>query len=197
VPNVVEGPRHLTPPPPGDPLLLLAVGNLVPSKSPVLAVETLAELCRRGVDARLRWVGTGRLEATVRQAADRLGVTDRLELPGRVPPHQVGLEYARCQVFLLPTLHETFCVVAAEALLHGRPVVVGATGGQRDFVTPDVGELVPQQSAGAYADAVQSVRSRLGGVDPEALAAPVRSRFSAGAVADGFDAVYSLAHKRS
>jgi glycosyltransferase involved in cell wall biosynthesis len=193
VPNVVEGPQHLVPAPSGDPLLLLAVGNLVPSKSPVLAVETLAELRRRGVDARLRWVGTGRLEARVRETAEGLGVADHLELAGRVPPHQVGLEYTRCQVFLLPTEHETFCVVAAEALLHGRPVVVGATGGQRDFVTPDVGELVAQQSAGAYADAVLSVRSRLSGADPDSLAAPVRARFSADAVADGFDAAYRRA----
>lgn len=193
VPNVVEGPQHLVPAPADDRLLLLAVGNLVPSKSPVLAVKTLAELRRRGVDARLRWVGTGRLEAEVHEAADGLGVADHLELAGRVPPTQVGLEYTRCHVFLLPTQHETFCVVAAEALLHGRPVVLGATGGQRDFVTPDVGELVGDQSAQAYADAVLSVRSRLGGVDPDVLAAPVRDRFSADAVADGFDAAYRLA----
>jgi glycosyltransferase involved in cell wall biosynthesis len=193
VPNVVEGPQRLVPAPTGEPLRLLAVGNLVPSKSPVLAVQTLAELRRRGVDARLHWVGTGRLEVHVREAADRLGVADHLQLPGRVPPDQVGAEYDACQVFLLPTLHETFCVVAAEAVLHGRPVVVGATGGQRDFVTPDVGALVADQSAAAYADAVLSVRERFAEADPSRVAAPLAERFSPDAVADGFDAAYALA----
>jgi glycosyltransferase involved in cell wall biosynthesis len=195
VPNVVEGPAHLTAPPPGEPLRLLAVGNLVASKNPVLAVETLAELRRRGVDAQLRWVGSGRLEARVRETADRLGVAQRLQLPGRLPPQEVGAAYERCQVFLLPTEHETFCVVAAEALLHGRPVVVGATGGQRDFVTPAVGVLVQQQTATAYADAVLAVRERFAGTNPNAFAEALRDRVSGDAVADGFGDAYALARR--
>jgi glycosyltransferase involved in cell wall biosynthesis len=193
VPNVVEGPARVSPAPDGGPLRLLAVGNLVRSKNPGLAVRALAQLWHRGVDAELRWVGTGPLESRVQQLAAALGMTDHLHLVGRVPPDQVGAEYEACQVFLLPTEHETFCVVAAEALLHGRPVVVGATGGQRDFVTPDVGVLVDQQTATAYADAVRSVRDRLGASDPQTFAASVRDRFSSRAVADGFDAAYRFA----
>lgn len=196
VPNVVEGPARLTFPPAGEPLRLLSVGNLVRSKHPELAVQTLAELTRRGVDARLRWVGAGKLDGQVRELAAALGVSDRLELPGRVPPYAVATELAACQVFLLPTAHETFCVVAAEALLHGRPVVVGAVGGQRDFVTRDSGELVEQQTASAYADATLAVRERFTGVDPDRLASPVRVRFSPDAVAEGFDACYAFARRR-
>lgn len=194
VPNVVTGPRQPCPRPdlPAGRLNLLSVGGLNPGKHPLLAVQTLAELRRRGADARLRWVGAGPLSSAARAKADDLGVSDHLELVGQVPPQDLTEHHCWSTGFFLPTQHETFCLAAAEALLHGRFVVLGARGGQRDFVTPQLGTLVSDQSPTAYADAVQQTHDRLGSVAPEEFAGPIRTRFGPVAVADAFDGAYEL-----
>ncbi|WP_432488730.1 glycosyltransferase [Kineococcus sp. SYSU DK018] len=186
VPNVVPAPAMPAPPPAGPVLRLLAVGNLRPVKDPLLAVGVLAELRRRGVDARLRWVGAGPLEAAVRDRAAQLGVSGVLELLGRRAPAEFAGEWAACDVFLLPSRHETFCVAGAEALAAGRPAVLGARGGARDFAGPGV-HLVAERTPAAFADAVQ--RAAAEHLPPERIAGPVRERFSPAAVAAALDAV--------
>ncbi|GAA4347389.1 glycosyltransferase [Angustibacter luteus] len=198
VPNVVAGPEQPLPwlaQAPGT-MNLLSVGGLNAIKNPLLAVETLAELRRRGHQASLRWAGSGALQVAVRSRSVELGVGDHLELVGQVPPDQLAQHHGWSTCFLLPSEHETFCVAGAEALLHGRPVVLGGTGGQRDFVTADLGRLVAQRSPTAYADAVEDAHTRLVGRDPETFAAPVRARFNPVAVADDFDEAYAVARSR-
>ena len=197
VPNVVFGPPQALDrsPQPAGRMNLLAVGSLNPIKNPILAVETVAELRRRGHDVHLRWVGSGALDGAMRAAARRLGVSERLELTGQLPPDALTAHYQWSTCFFLPTQHETFCLGGAEALLHGRPVVLGARGGQRDFVSRDLGSLVSEQSAAAFANALIEVHSRLADVAPERFAAPIRARFSPAVVAREFDRVYELARR--
>src|SRR5690606_5035393 len=90
------------------PLRLVAVGGLVPGKRPQLAVETLAALRDRGVDAELTWVGDGPLRGEVAARAAELDV--RVRLTGAIAAHEVSTELARADLFLLPTRRETFGV---------------------------------------------------------------------------------------
>ncbi|WP_369051997.1 glycosyltransferase [Kineococcus terrestris] len=186
--NVVPAPPLVPPAPePGPVLRLLAVGNLRPVKDPLLAVEVVAELVRRGRDARLRWVGGGPLEAAVRERAAALGVTGRVELLGRRAPEEFAGEWAACDVFLLPSRHETFGVAGAEALAHGRPAVLGARGGAADLAGPGA-HLVASRAVADWADAVQAAAAHP--PDPALVAARVRARSSPAAVAAGFAAVH-------
>ena len=196
VPNVVDGPASPSPRPRRDTLDILTVGGLRPVKDPLLAVHTVDELRRRGHDVRMRVAGSGELEPQVRELVGALGLGDRVTLLGQVPANELETHFAWCSAFLLTSHLETFCVAGAEALLHGRPVVLGAVGGQVDFVGPRSGELVGTRTPEAFADAVERVQERLGNVDPEELAGPVRERFSARSVAEAFDRVYSDVSER-
>ena len=160
------------------------MGNLREVKDPLLAVATLAELRARGHDATLRWVGDGPLRAAVEDRARRLGVAEHLVLRGRLAPAAFADEWPACDVFLLPSRHETFCVAGAEALAHGRPAVLGARGGARDFAGPGT-HLVAPRTVGAWADAVEAAAA--GEVPAQDIAAPVAARFSPAAVAAAFD----------
>lgn len=203
VPNIVPAPEHPATrddrdlpsgaDPGARPLRLVAVGGLIPRKGPVTAVRTLAALADRGVPAELTWVGEGPLRDAVVAEAGRLGLSDRVRLTGALPPERVGEHLAASDVFLLPTTAETFCVAAAEALAHGRPVVVGDSGGPADFVAPPTGELVPGQDPGAYAEAVLRVWAATRGTRAEEIAAPVRERYSAPAYRDRMAQVYAEA----
>lgn len=172
---------------------LLSIGGLVPGKDPLTAVRTVAELKRRGVACRLTWLGEGPLRGEVEREAARLGLADAVSLPGAVPPATVSAQLDRTDLFLLPTRFDNFCISGAEALAHGRPVVIGANGGQVDYVTDAVGELVPEQDPVAYADAVERVLERLRDVPAESIADDVRGRYNREAFRKSFGKVYAMA----
>lgn len=171
-------------------LRLVSTGGLIPRKDPLVAVGTVAELVSRGVDAHLVWLGEGPLrEATVTEAR-RLGVEERISLPGSVDGAGViaGLEAA--DMFFGPTRADNFFVSAAEAIVAGRPVVLGATGGQGEYVRDEVGALVEQQDPAAYAEAVQALDTRTRDLSAEEIAETIGTRFSTETVSDGYANVY-------
>jgi glycosyltransferase involved in cell wall biosynthesis len=142
---------------PGDEVELLTVGRLEPEKNPVLAVEALAALQgENGRRYRLTWVGTGRLDGEVRAAAERLGVADRVELPGYVPFGPELMErYRRADVFVHVAVTEGAPQVLLEALSTATPVVATDVGGVAATLEDGAaGELVPPRDATALAAAV-------------------------------------------
>lgn len=174
-------------------LRLVAVGGLVPMKDPVLAVRTVAVLIARGVDAELTWVGDGPLRAEVEREVELAGLAGRVRLVGNVNPAQVAERLDAADLFLLPTRRETFGVAIAEALAHGRPVVVGANGAQAEYVRAEVGALVEQQSPVAYADAIVELAARTRDLPAQDVAASIAGRFDPDVVVDGYDHAYAQA----
>ena len=195
VPCIVPAPAALAPRRPvrDRALELVSVGGLIDRKDPLLAVRTLAELGRRGCDVRLTWAGSGPLRDDMLALAAAQGVGDRLTLLGSVDIDGVRAALDAADLFFLPTKADNFCVSAAEALVHGRPVVVGATGGQGEYIDASVGELVDRQDVRAYADAIERVVRRTAELSAEEVAATVGDRFSPQTVRAGYRDVYDLA----
>jgi glycosyltransferase involved in cell wall biosynthesis len=115
-----------------------------------------------------------------------LEATGRVSIEGKVT--DVSTAYARCDLVVCPSLRESFCRVAAEAMLNGVPVVgsdlepVRALLGDRD-----AGLLFPPGDTDAAAEAIvrlagdAGLRDRLGAEGRERAAAfgpePVRRAF--------------------
>jgi glycosyltransferase involved in cell wall biosynthesis len=198
VPNAVDAPETTPPrPAPRSPLELVSVGGVHAGKRPDVAVRMLASLRDKGVDARLTWVGEGPLRATLDALASELGVSDRLVWAGARPPGEVSRFLAEADIFVLPTKVETFGVAVAEAIAHGRPVVVGNRGGHVDFVSPAVGELVAGDNADDYADAVIRLRARTRGLDADAIAATLGDQFRDETRLRRYDDAYAQAARAS
>ncbi|MBM7504156.1 glycosyltransferase family 4 protein [Agromyces aurantiacus] len=192
VPCIV-GESPVTEPPRGDVLELVGVGGIIPRKGPLLAVRALAYLVEAGCETRLTWVGEGPQRDEVLAEASALGVADRLNLTGVLDDAGVGAALDAADVFVLPTQGDNFCVVAAEALSHGRPIVSGAETGAVDYAAPSVSVFVHEQTGRAYADAVLAVRESVRGLDARDIAATVAGRFTPAAVRAGLEAAYGVA----
>ena len=110
----------------------------------------------------LIWVGDGPLRADVAALAAtprcrRQGGAARVESPQTAVRRCSTRPTSSC----CPPRRENFGVAIAEALVHGRPVVVGAPGGQGDFVQRTRRRARCVSSTGvAYADAVERVGRR-------------------------------------
>lgn len=190
VPSVVA-PSPVVPPPrdPGE-IRLVSVGGLVPGKDPLLAREIVRDLHGRGQRATLTWVGEGPLRGEI-EATASLG--DGFTLLGTQDASGVGQALDNAHIFLLPTRGETLCLSALEAITHGRPVVIGARGGQADYVVAGNGRLVEGRTPGAYADAIREVWAARDSYDPAEVAATLGERFRPEAVLAGYEGAYRLA----
>ena len=115
---------------------LLSVATLNPGKGHEMLMRALATLAH--LDWHLTCAGsldrhpptTERVRAIVR--ANNLN--DRVSLAGEVDADGLAAAFDRADVFVLPTLGETYGMAVAEAIAHGLPVVSTTTGAIPDLV---------------------------------------------------------------
>lgn len=81
--------------------------------------------------------GQGPDEQRLRAIAAEKGVMDRIHLVGDMPPQRVGLFLAGLDVFVFPTLAETFGLAAVEAAQGGVPVVANDLPVLREVLAVD------------------------------------------------------------
>lgn len=160
-------------------LLMGMVGRVVLQKRYTRAVAILAELVRRGVDARLAIIGAtvgeeGRAaRAALLAAAATAGVGDCLSLPG--PVVDATTVVGAFDVFLNTSIHEGVSIATMEAAAMGLPIVSADVGGQREAVPPGDTLLDLAAPDEVWADAVMSAAGRGPSfpADPAAWLAPV------------------------
>ena len=104
----------------GAEFLLVHCGRMSPEKQPERSVQALAELIKRGVNARLIIVGGGPLWNKVRKQSTGLPV----DMVGYIASRQKVAGYlAAADLAIAPGPLETFCLSALESLASGTPVV--------------------------------------------------------------------------
>lgn len=140
-------------------VLLLLCSRLSQEKRPGRALDTLAELRRRGVDATLVVAGDGplraRLEARARSERLPVAFLGHLADRSRLAALQAGADVA-----LAPGPAETFGLAALEALACGTPVVASAASALAGLVGS--GGDTALDDGPSFADAVQRVLARPG-----------------------------------
>ena len=179
LPNGVDGGKVRAAARPGS--NILCVSRIDYQKNQLALVELLA--ARPG--CRLTLVGpiTARWYADkIAARAKELGVGDRLTLVPGLPPGSAELEaaFASANVFVLPSVHEPFGIVALEAMARGIPLIASNVGGLPDFVKDGENGLLFDPS-----DPANLVRAfdRLVALPPERIEAMVSA---ARATADQF-----------
>jgi glycosyltransferase involved in cell wall biosynthesis len=149
------------------PLRLVAAGRLVDRKNMILAIQAVRVLRARGDAVSLEIFGDGPELDALRNAAREWGVADHVHLAGYTQDwaHH-AIEH---DVFVNLSDTEGFCIVVAEAMAAGMPVVATDVGGIREYgrdgqnmlklESPDVTQLVAQIDRLASRE---SLRRRLG-----------------------------------
>jgi glycosyltransferase involved in cell wall biosynthesis len=138
---------------------LLCVANLVPRKGHELLVEALAQL--RDLDWNLFCIGSLERDPATVLAVNRkilaAGLGPRITLAGECAPQSVARAYREADAFVLPSFHEGYGMVYAEAMVYGLPVIATTAGAIPETVPSQAGLLVPPGNPAALAQALRQV----------------------------------------
>jgi teichuronic acid biosynthesis glycosyltransferase TuaC len=151
-------------PPPATGPTLVTVGHLVARKRHADVVRAVAALRDRHPELRYVVVGDGPERAGIERLARELGVADRLELRGQLPPAEAAAAAGAAAAFVLPSVDEAFGVAYVEAMAAGVPAI-GCRGQSGPEEIAAAGEgilLVEPGSVEALAGAIDGLLS-----DPE------------------------------
>jgi len=156
---------------PGEALLLHA-SNFRKVKNVPMVMDVFARVARE-LPARLLLIGEGPELRTAEEKAAELGVLDRISFLGQVEALERLLPVA--DITMLPSLHESFGLVALESMSCGTPVIATDVGGTGEFIQSGVNSfLCPPDDAVGMAEAALGLLR-----DPDSqrkMAAAARSR---------------------
>lgn len=99
----------------------------------------------------------GQIEPAIRDRYHDLLSSDRVEAVGFVK--NVHTQFARADVFVIPSLEEGDPLVTYEAALHGLPILASRMGAGRMGDTPGVMEIIDPTDPEAFADALERLAS--------------------------------------
>ncbi len=181
------------------PPVILSVARLIEKKGLGDLIAAADILRRRGRVFHVEIIGSGPQREVLQAQAKRLGLADRVRLPGAQAHDVVCLAYQRASVFVLP------CVIASngdrdgipnvllEAMASGVPVVSTPVSGIPELIESGLdGLLVPPNDPAALAEAIdkllasQELRESLA----RAARAKIESSFSLDASAEHLLALF-------
>lgn len=144
-----------------------------PQKNMVLSVgrftyykgfDYLIEAARLVPDTCFVIIGEGSLRRPMKQRIERLGLEDRVLLPGLMPDRELHTFMAACDVFCLPSIERTeaFGIVLLEAMAFGKPLIttdIEGSGVNWVNLAGETGLVVQTADAKALADGIRHLLS--------------------------------------
>ncbi len=156
IPNGVDLADAMAHPPFHSPLRLLTVGSLIRRKRMDTLLDALSHL-QSYAEARLRIVGDGPESSDLRKQVSRLGLADRVELLGAVPPAEVSQHLSWADIFIFSSASEGRPNAVLEAMAAALPIVATDIPGVRELIAPDAGLLFPMGDAEALANGIRAL----------------------------------------
>ena len=140
---------------PRDAKIIFTLGNLITRKGFNYLIDAMERVCSQRDDVLCFIGGAGPERGNLQGQIDRLGLGERVKLLGSVPGDQLTLWMNACDLFVLPSLSESFGVVQIEALACGKPVVSARNRGSEEVViSDDYGLLVEPADPGDLAEKI-------------------------------------------
>ena len=153
--GTTRSPRDL-----GDsaPFVIGYLGRLVPEKG---VADLLSAASRLTGDWLVRLLGTGPERRALHALAHSLGIAERVDFVGQIPPSDVPEYLAQLHALVLPShsrrnWEEQFGRVLIEGMISGVPVV-GSNSGEIPNVVDDAGLVFPEGNVDALRERLQTL----------------------------------------
>lgn len=173
----------------------ICIGNLNDHEKNITGIlEACVRVTERFPGFKITIVGGGSEKQQFEDEANSLGLLKKsVVFTGAVPNHTLSDYYKEADFFVLNSYFETFNIAAAEALLHGLPVVSTRCGGPEEFVTEANGILTDVNNATKLADAMIQMIENYERYDRKSIAMKMKRQYSNALITEQFKKMYSLA----
>lgn len=140
---------------PRDRKIILAIGNLVEEKGQKYLISAMADLIKKRPDILCGIIGSGGLKKELHYQIRSLCLDAHVTLAGGRSHAEIPLWLNACDLFVFPSIRESFGVVQIEAMACGKPVVATINGGSEEIITQESGILIEASNDVALADAIE------------------------------------------
>lgn len=144
-----------------DSRLILFVGRLDPFKGIELLLEATAQIKKKEGLRLLIVGGDAESQGEVHRWGGRaweLGIDSIVTFVGAVPQDRLPFYYNAADVCVVPSYHESYGLVAVEAMACGTPVIASRVGGLMSTVKDsETGYLIPWHRSEAFAERMELV----------------------------------------
>lgn len=120
-----------------DAQIIFTLGGLIKRKGFNYLIDAMKQVCDHRNDVFCFIGGTGPERENLKRQIDRLNLGEQVKLLGSVPSESLPLWMNAANLFVLPSLSESFGVVQIEALACGKPVVSARNRGSEEVITSD------------------------------------------------------------
>jgi glycosyltransferase involved in cell wall biosynthesis len=134
-------------------IVLISVGRNNPRKGFEYGLDAIARLRHEGVA--FSYILVGRNMSSIIEKARILGISDCLITPGEVDAATVSEFLQISDIYVSPSIVESFGLTTLEAMSAGLPCVVTNVAGSRDLVSPELGVLVEPANSIDLANAIK------------------------------------------
>lgn len=160
----------------GGKVRILCVSRLIERKGIDYLIRSAPSLRNRFGDAfEICIVGEGNVKQELKQLALELEVEDSVNFMGYIEHDNLPPVCASSDIFVLPSMSETFCNARLEAMACGLPIITTDTGGTKELINGN-GIVIPSQDSNAISEAISELiedpmsRRRMGEVSAELAA---------------------------
>lgn len=138
----------------------ISVGSLIPQKGMDILINGFSELCLKNKNHifKLKIVGDGVKRKELELLTENLGIHDKVEFCGSMNSQEIMKKLQESHCFVSASRHESFGIVAIEAMACGLPIVGTKCGGLETIVGHEkVGLLVDVGSSKQLSDAMLKI----------------------------------------
>jgi glycosyltransferase involved in cell wall biosynthesis len=182
IPNVVDESRFVVRPFPAGKFRFFSMGGITRGKGFDLLLLAISQWSPSADEVEFVIAGEGAQTREFQALAEELGVDGLVRWVGAVSRDDAPRYYQACHAFVLPSRHESFGVVFAEAIASGRPVIATRCGGPEDIVNETNGRLIQTENIPQLAAALAQMKQQHTRYDPSAIRDDFMRRFSRPAV---------------
>ncbi len=157
---------------------MLFISRLDVFKGGLRTLKAYHSILPQNPDWKLTIGGDGEEMQAIKDYVAANNLSEKVSLIGKLTKPEIAAEFHKADFLIFPSVHESFGLVAAEALSAGLPVIATKLTAPPEFVNSENGILVDPMNVEEIAQAMTSMMARLPNIDAAAIRKSIEDRFS-------------------
>lgn len=170
----------------------IAIGEMSDNRKGFdILLRAFSRYVRAGNTGKLYLRGHGILKVQYEELAKELGINDNVEFLSEMSHNELDSYISRSHVVVMSSRIETFGVVLIEGMAKGKPVIATKCGGPEDFITEEMGILVPIENDEELANAMISIKYNYDSYDKKRIKELCYQNYSQESIANKIVEIYT------